>query len=157
MSLAQKWPSCPDDEVLAQLDFWIGEWNVYNSRNIKVGTNKISRILKSCAIQEEWTDSHNGKGISIFFKNPNTGKLKQLWLTEMAHNPGGTKEKDAIEVEFGKSIRFQGSYPKQGKQVLDRTTLTRLSYDKVKQTIEISYDEGKTWKITFIGIYKRKG
>lgn len=152
---AQKRPSCPDDEVLAQLDFWIGEWNVYNSRNIKVGTNKVSRVLKSCAIREEWTDSQGGEGISLFFKNPNTGKLRQLWITEYAHYPGGTKEKDVIEVDPGKSIRFQGNYPRQGKQVLDRTTLTKLSDDKVKQVVEISTNDGESWKVTFIGVYKR--
>ncbi len=155
-TFAQKRPSCPDDEVLAQLDFWIGEWNVYNNRNIKVGTNKISRVLKSCAIQEEWKDSQGAEGISLFFKNPNTGKLKQLWITEYAHYPGGTKEKDMVEVEPGKSIRFQGSYPRKGKQVLDRTTLLKLSDDKIKQTIEVSNDGGKTWRVTFLGIYKRK-
>lgn len=154
-ALAQKRPSCPDDEVLAQLDFWIGEWNVYNNRNIKVGTNKISRVLKSCAIREEWTDSQGAEGISLFFKNPNTGKLKQLWITEYAHYPGGTKEKEMVEADPGKSIRFQGRYPRKGKPVLDRTTLSKISDDKVKQVIEISMDEGKSWRVTFVGIYKR--
>ena len=94
--------------------------------------------------------------MSIFFKSPLSGKLKQVWITDVALGVGGTKEKDTLSVDPGKQIVFQGSYPYQGGRIIDRTTLTRESANQVRQIMEISTDSGINWQPLFLGIYKRK-
>jgi hypothetical protein len=41
-----------------------------------------------------------------------------------------------------------------GTSHLDRTTLVPLSGGRVRQTIEISRDAGKTWEVTFDAEYR---
>ncbi len=154
--IAQDIPVCKEDEVLAQLDFWIGDWIVYDAEDNQVGTNTIARIMNSCVIQEIWQGSEGGLGMSIFYKSPISGKLKQLWVTDVALGVGGTKEKESYFVEVGEQIVFRGRYPYQGGQIIDRTTLTRESENQVRQFMEISTDSGVSWQPLFLGIYKRK-
>jgi hypothetical protein len=53
-------------------------------------------------------------------------------------------------------VRFQGEIPKpDGTSYLDRTTLSPLSGNRVRQVIEISRDGGKTWQVTFDAEYPR--
>jgi hypothetical protein len=53
-------------------------------------------------------------------------------------------------------VRFQGEISKpDGTSYLDRTTLTPLTGDRVRQVIEISRDGGKTWQVTFDAEYRR--
>ena len=37
-----------------QFDFWIGEWNVYDTTGHKVGENSIVKLEKGCIINEHW-------------------------------------------------------------------------------------------------------
>ena len=40
-----------------QFDFWIGEWEAFGPNGQKGGDSKISLILDSCIILEEWTSA----------------------------------------------------------------------------------------------------
>ncbi len=143
---------CTDKPVYDLLDFWIGEWVVYLNDE-KVGDNKIEKILNGCAVMEHWTGAGGNKGNSLFFVDPN-GAWKQIWVTEWAANPGGVKEKTHVETLPNSGVRFQGQleHPTTGSY-LDRTTLTPLDDGKVSQRIEISTDDGETWKSSFDAIY----
>ena len=37
-----------------QFDFWLGNWNVYNTDGKLVGTNTISKGYGDCLLKEEW-------------------------------------------------------------------------------------------------------
>ncbi|MGB5237727.1 MAG: hypothetical protein WBN59_08855 [Flavobacteriaceae bacterium] len=68
--------SCPCcSEVHSAFDFWLGEWEVFNSEGAQVGTNKIVKEQNGCIISENWTSS-NGQftGSSTNFYN---SQLKQ--------------------------------------------------------------------------------
>jgi hypothetical protein len=68
-----------------------------------------------------------------------------------------TKEKEQVAGgDFpGPGIRFQGLVRRpDGTLVLDRTTLTPLPDGRVRQKIEQSADEGKTWR-AWEGLYAR--
>lgn len=49
-----------------QFDFWLGDWEVFNLKGIKVGENKIVSLQDSCIIQENWT-SNEQTGTSYNF------------------------------------------------------------------------------------------
>lgn len=151
----QQAPACRDDALFAALDFWVGEWTVW-ANDQQVGTNRITRILNGCAITEEWHAGNGGEGRSLFYVPPSARHWQQVWVTGNALAPGGTKEKaQLLEPLPGGAVRFQGTIRSGGRQWLDRTTLTPNDDGTVRQVIEISTDEGATWRTTFDAVYRR--
>ncbi|HMW01368.1 MAG TPA: hypothetical protein PLL06_15790 [Acidobacteriota bacterium] len=148
--------SCETDPGFHKLDFWLGNWDVF-VKDQKVGTNQIEKILSGCAVTEYWADADGSQGKSLFYYLPATKRWRQVWVTEQANRTGGVKEKELIEELKDGGLRFQGEIMlPTGKTYLDRTTLTPLSKDKVRQVIEFSMDGGKSWKPAFDAIYLRK-
>jgi hypothetical protein len=145
---------CDQNPAYHKLDFWIGNWEVFDTKSgEKGGTNRIEKILKGCAIIENWTEASDGsEGKSLFYFQPVKGQWRQVWVTDI----GPMKEKAAQDSYTGEGIRFQGEIPhRDGTSHLDRTTLTPLSGDRVRQIIEISRDAGKSWEVVFDAEYRR--
>lgn len=148
--------TCEGVDGFDALDFWVGEWDV-RVGDQQVGTNRISKILDGCAIVEEWTDGRGGQGRSLFYHIPATGQWKQVWVTANATRPGGVKEKTLVERMADGSLRFLGEIPlPDGGSYADRTTLTPLDGDRVRQVIETSADGGQTWRVGFDAVYERR-
>ncbi|MDA0689056.1 MAG: hypothetical protein O2948_10495 [Proteobacteria bacterium] len=145
---------CSTNPELALLDFWFGEWRVEDDAGELLGSNTIYRMLNGCIVQEQWQGSGGGVGISVFYVDPASGKLKQLWITGQALSPGGTKEKELVAAEHGEFVQFLGTYPNGEETILDRTTLSSLPDGEILQLIEISRDNGESWETGFRGIYK---
>jgi hypothetical protein len=147
--------ACADDGAYGLLDFWLGDWVVYSGDDI-AGENRIEKILGGCAVAEFWVGSGGGEGQSLFFVDTD-GRWQQVWVTELAANPGGVKQKSHVDEMTGDSVRFQGriSHPGLGSY-LDRTTLTPNADGTVRQHIEVSTDGGETWKTTFDAVYVRR-
>ncbi len=54
-----------------------------------------------------------------------------------------------------RQVRFQGRvYAEDDKSYLDRTTLTVLGGGRVRQIIEVSMDEGTSWRAVFDAEYR---
>lgn len=131
-------------------DFWVGEWDV-ESQGRHVGTNRIEKILDGCALQENWAGDSGGTGKSFNFYHAGTGKWKQTWVDD-----GGRVLEVEGEFRDG-AMRFEGEvYLKDGTKVLDRMTFFPLEDDRVRQLIEHSTDNGKTWYVWFDGTYSRQ-
>ena len=58
--------------VYRQFDFWIGEWEAFGPKGKKAGDSKISAILDSCIILEEWTSASVVNGLRYAGKSFNT-------------------------------------------------------------------------------------
>jgi len=145
--------SCAHSELYGMLDFWLGDWSVYVGDNL-VGTNSIEKTMKGCAVLEHWESIDGGRGTSLFYVDGQR-LLKQVWVTEYGTMPGGVKEKTHQPLAEQRQIRFQGRvYAEDGKSYLDRTTLTDLGNGRVRQLIEVSMDEGTTWRATFDAEYR---
>jgi hypothetical protein len=70
---------------------------------------------------------------------------------------GAVKEKAQVEDAPAGSVRFRGEIPlRDGRKLLDQTTLTPLPDGRVRQVIEQSNDGGKTWRTVYDAIYVRK-
>ena len=152
---AEDGTSCAEAAAFDLLDFWLGEWEVY-SDDEQVGTNRIEKILSGCAVLEHWRGTGGGEGKSLFFVAGDRA-WKQVWVTQWATRPGGVKEKTQQQIDDANKVRFQGRITlPDGGSYLDRTTLSKLPSGEVRQVIETSRDEGKTWERGFDAIYRRK-
>lgn len=135
------------------LDFWIGNWKVYDAATGQLdGTNRIEPILRGCAIVENWSEATvSGEGKSLFYREG--GTWKQVWVTDS----GSAKEKRLVAGAPPGGVRFQGEVlTRKGERVLDRTTLTPLPDGRVRQVIEISRDHGATWTTGYDAYYVRE-
>ena len=93
--------------IYKQFDFWVGNWNVYNSKNKLIGKNKIVKMNNACAIQENWSSMVGAsKGTSYNYYNATDKKWHQVWVD----NAGG-------------SLVLKGNY-KNNKMVLKSTLIT---------------------------------
>jgi hypothetical protein len=48
--------ACAGEPALAQLDFWLGEWEVCVAGE-RAGHDSVTKVLAGCAVTEEWTAS----------------------------------------------------------------------------------------------------
>lgn len=150
-------PACDDLDGFHELDFWVGEWNVYSPDDRLQGRNRIEKVLGGCAVVESWTATGGGEGRSLFYYNRFTDTWKQVWVTGLATVPGGVKEKTLVERLDGGAVRFQGQIVRpDGSTYLDRTTLTPLEDGRVEQRIQVSMDDGETWTDGWVGYYVRR-
>lgn len=50
---------CAGNPVYRQFDFWVGEWEAFRKDGKKAGDSRITVILDSCIVLEEWTSVNN--------------------------------------------------------------------------------------------------
>ena len=149
---------CREQALGRALDFWIGDWNVTNVDGSKAGENRIERILGGCAVIEHWHGVDAGDdGVSLFSYDAARHLWEQVWVSEDTSRPGGLKHQKLTGVLYANALRFAGRIVlRNGKTILDRTTLTPLRDGRVRQTIEESKDGGRTWRTAFYAYYNRK-
>jgi len=141
-----------------QFDFWIGEWEAFGPNGQKAGDSKISMILDSCIILEEWTSATATRGLRYAGKSFNTwNAATKQWQQTWVDNAGGITEYFNGHYEEGRMI-FETANLKQadGSFKIMKMTFHNLGPEKVRQHGESSADGGKTWKTDFDLEYRRK-
>lgn len=134
-----------------QFDFWVGNWNVYDTKDKLIGQNKIVTMPNACAIQENWA-SQNGKslGTSYSYYNTSDKKWHQLWIDNkgfVLETSGKLKEnKMILKSKVIKSPK--GSY-------YNRITWINNSDGTVTQIWDYMTTDGKIIQQAFKGIYKK--
>jgi hypothetical protein len=144
--------------VYSQFDFWVGNWEAFSVKGVKAGDSKISVILDSCIILEEWTSASVQQGLRYAGKSFNTyNNGTKQWQQTWIDNAGGSTEYLRGEASDGKIIFYADKVtgPK-GKVFMRRLTFTKLNNDKVRQLGERSDDDGKTWTTEYDLEYRRK-
>jgi hypothetical protein len=134
-----------------QFDFWLGAWEVRDSAGALLGQNDITRVSAGCALHEDWRGAGGGVGISVNTYDAALGKWTQRWVGAGATLwlEGGLE--DGAMVLAGTAPRTTPRGP-----VLDRITWTPLPDGRVRQTWDISTDQGQTWMPSFVGFYSRR-
>jgi len=151
---AQKPCSTPE---FRQFDFWIGEWEAFGVNGKKGGDSKISLILDSCVILEEWTSAGVQNGLIYSGKSFNSYNVaSKQWQQTWIDNTGNTTEFLRGEAQDGKIIYYADKVPGPKGYFMRRLSFTKLSDDKVRQLGERSDDEGKTWNTEYDLEYRRK-
>lgn len=149
---------CKKNPVYRQFDFWVGEWEAFNTQNKKSGDSRISIILDSCVVLEEWTSTSKFQGVTYTGKSFNTyNATSNQWQQTWVDNVGGTTEYLEGKLE-GNKMMFRSKPFSFSKDTMAIRTLNfvHLGPDQVRQYGEISKDDGKTWAIEFDLDYRRK-
>src|ERR1051325_8984748 len=60
-------PPCEAQSEYKQFDFWVGTWNVEDTKGNAVGKTVIERLERGCILMENWTGLKGGTGKSINF------------------------------------------------------------------------------------------
>jgi tetratricopeptide repeat protein len=141
---------CESDPRYRAFDFWVGDWDVYTGRQV-VGTNRIERIERGCALVENWTGGRGGTGKSLNYFDTVDGTWRQDGVDD-----GGEVVHYRGEVSGG-AMRMTGESHAGGHAELARGTWTPRPDGSVRQFLERSTDGGKTWTVSFDGLYVKKG
>ncbi len=133
-----------------QLDFWVGEWDVYSGKQ-KVGESSVQLILKDCVVFENWRGLQGGDGKSFNKYNNVTKQWEQFWVADS----GTTNYFKGLLVDG--AMRYTLEMPGPSGGTLTRhLTFSQLADSKVRQLSERSMDGGKTWTTEYDLIYVRK-
>jgi hypothetical protein len=136
-----------------QFDFWLGEWEVYAVNGNKAGQSRISMILDSCIILEEWTGGGGFSGKSFNTWNA----VKRQWQQTWVDNVGGTTHFLSGKSEPGKiTFLADNEIGRDGKTFKRKLTFYKLSDEKVRQHGERSNDGGQTWATEYDLEYRKK-
>lgn len=146
------------DTVYRQFDFWIGEWEAFGKNGQKAGNSKISLILDSCIILEEWTSASVNRGVRYAGKSFNKyNAVTKQWQQTWVDNVGGSTEYLEGRYDNNKIIFKTGRFPfSKDTMAIRRLTFFNLNADKVRQLGEITKDNEKTWITEYDLEYRRK-
>jgi hypothetical protein len=159
---------CLSLQVLAQLpcsgpayrqfDFWIGEWEAFGTNGQKAGDSKVSLVLDSCIILEEWTSASVTKGLRYAGKSFNTwNAATKQWQQTWVDNTGGTNEYLLGKFENNQIIFSSKPFPfSKDTMAIRKMTFTNISPVKLRQHGEISKDNGLSWSTEYDLEYRRR-
>ena len=149
---------CLTDKIYRQFDFWVGDWEAFNLKGQKAGESKISLILDSCIVLEEWSGVPVPGGFIYKGKSFNTydASVKQ-WQQHWVDNVGGNTHYVVGKLEDSKII-FQTAATTFTKDsiVIMKLTFFNLGPNKVRQLGEISNNNGQTFTTQYDLEYRRK-
>jgi hypothetical protein len=134
-----------------QFDFWVGEWEIVkNGTTEPAGISSVQLILGNCIVFENYTNkAYAGKSFNIY--NAGMKKWQQFWVDNQ-----GQSSQFVGEFQNGE-MRFTGeSLNPNGQKTIHRMTFTPMSGGRVRQFLEDSKDNGKTWTTSYDGIYMKK-
>lgn len=134
-----------------QLDFWLGEWDVYNTaiKDEMRGSSKVVKIHNGCAVQEDWHPFTMLTGGSLNAYDRRAAVWRQTWVDSMGERADLTGN-----LQGGKMV-LTAAAGGPGAGRLSRLTLWPEG-DTVRQLAESSTDGGATWQASFDFTYKRR-
>ena len=135
-----------------QFDFWVGNWNVYNTDGKLIGTNKIVKMPNACAIQENWTSkTSKNQGTSYNYYNKTDKSWNQVWVDNSGFslNLKGNFKNDSMVLSSDVVKTPKGNY-------YNQITWTKNNDNTVTQVWNYMSLDNKKVKEVFKGIYKRK-
>jgi hypothetical protein len=146
--------SACDEPPYHALDFWVGEWDVFDSGDSsKAGESSISKILKGCAIEVNWVGTEGEHVRELFYYD----KPQREWIQVWVGDAGATKQRQLLDQAENGTVRFQGKVAHvDGRSHLDRSTVTPLPGHRIHQVIELSRDQGNSWQTVFDAEYRRR-
>lgn len=139
-------PNCNDAAQYHQLDFWIGDWDTFETDSPggpSIARTHVESIAQGCAIHELYVQNDGLIGDSILSYDPVQKRWQQTWVTN----------RGAIMVIVGNfkngALTLEGEvHLKDGRSIMQR--ITWKAQDKgVRESALMSKDKGKTWVPAF--------
>ena len=143
---------CPDPEF-RQFDFWMGDWDTFESDHSipeSIARARVTPIAAGCAIHELYEQTDGLIGDSILSYDP----VRKVWQQTWVDNRGslivisGAFKNGAVSMEG--EMRLQN-----GKMFLQRITW-KAEGDGVREFSMRSKDGGKTWEPFFDVLFKKR-
>jgi hypothetical protein len=141
------------DAAHRALDFWIGDWAVFDNRSkTLVAHSRIEPVMDGCALSETYEQTVGPGGAPIRYHgssytalNPFDGLWKQFYVdtTGAASAYVGGPQPDGAMVLKAEAAR-----------VAYRMTYRRLPGGVVEQTGELSLDAGRSWAPAYDFTYR---
>ena len=143
---------CSAEPHSHDFDFWIGEWDVYQTgTQTLVGHSVVQSISGGCAILENWTATQGNTGKSINYYNPLTSKWEQDWI-----GSGGGPQR-YLNGEYKDNVmHFTYESMANGKKVTGNFKFYNMGKDTVRQYQDVNNDDGKTVTVSYDLTYVRK-
>jgi hypothetical protein len=145
-------PHCAAAEY-HQLDFWIGDWDTFETDapdGPSIARARIEPIAAGCALRERYEQTDGLIGDSILSYDPVRKQWQQTWVTN----------RGAIMMLWGNfkngALVLEGNVHLQdGTSVMQRITWTREG-DAVRESAVLSRDRGKTWSPAFDVVFRKR-
>lgn len=134
-----------------QFDFWLGNWDVYNTDGKLIGTNLIKQMPNACAIQENWVSkSSKSKGTSYNYYNKTDNTWNQVWIdnTGFSLNLKGSYKNNAMILNSELINSEKGKY-------YNQIIWKKNADNSITQTWNYINEDHKKIKEVFKGIYKK--
>jgi hypothetical protein len=135
-----------------QFDFWLGHWDVYNyGSDTLVGQSHIETIIDSVGVLENYSatqSKYSGKSLNKF--NPFKNRWEQYWIDNSGltiYLTGGIENGKMIMSDILIADTIKG---------INQIVWEKISDNIVRQTWNLSKDNGETWSVLFDGEYRRK-
>jgi hypothetical protein len=110
------------------MDFWLGDWAIQNGGG-PAASSKVYLSLGNCEIVESWQDAQRRTGENRFAYNYENKSWRGMFADNRGHVHVFVDGKTS-----GNAAKFYGpSQSPDGRTVLHRIKLTRVSADKVQQ------------------------
>ena len=140
---------CSASTEYRQFDFWIGEWNVTDTKTGNpAGKSKIELLLGECVVMENWQPVSGAAGKSFNIYNVAEKKWRQTYVDAS----GSLLEFYDGEFKDGK---MQFKMKPSGDNATHRLSFIRVSDKEVRQLGEMSKDNGASWQAEYDLTYKR--
>ncbi|MEC9222556.1 MAG: hypothetical protein VYE56_01565 [Pseudomonadota bacterium] len=136
----------------SDFDFWVGEWEVFDSATgEKLGEDIIQKIESGCLLLEHWKSVSGGTGTSLNYYNPVTREWRQVWVSE------GRYSIDIVGGIRSGSMVLEGSIYNFAGAVWDfRGNWTPRPDGSVRQFFEQFNHDSNDWATWFDRRYVRK-
>jgi hypothetical protein len=135
-----------------QFDFWVGDWNVYDTIGNKVGENLILKLENNCIINEHWESVNGGSGSSYNYYDQSDSTWNQVWIDSQGSNLVLKGKGEANKMTL-KSRLLKG---KKVDLYYNQITWTKNKDESVTQVWEIFDKNNQLLSTAFKGIYKKK-
>ena len=146
-------PPCAD-AARRQFDFWLGSWDVTGPKGEQaIGRSRVESRLGDCVVHEHWFGKGGTIGESFNIFNADTGQWEQFWVDN-----GGNRLHLAGGFADGRMLlegRHDKADPATGIVGRERIAWTPNADGTVRQLWESSKDDGKTWTVSFDGLYHK--
>lgn len=149
---AEAAPGCSAAEY-HQLDFWIGDWNTFESDapgGPSVARARVEPIAQGCALHELYEQSDGLIGDSILSYDPVRKQWQQTWVT----NRGSLMVLWGIFKE-GALVLEGEAHLRDGTSVRQRITW-KAQDQGVRESAVLSKDGGKTWTPAFDVLFLKR-
>lgn len=145
-------PAACSGEAFRAFDFWVGRWDVYRGDNNQlVAHSEIDNLHDGCVIRERWMPLNGGGGSSLSHYDQTRRTWRQLWLD----SSGGRAEFEGGFVD-GRMV-ITGLWPNvngPNQDAMIRMSYSRADDGSVVQRGDASTDQGLTWSLSFLFIYR---